>query len=57
MLPMMRVANSLVPTLVAPAVWRSKSYVTNFWRIVFSIDCLYQLGSFLPADEIEQHDA
>ena len=25
MLPMMRVANSLVPTLVAPAVWRSKS--------------------------------
>src|ERR1019366_332884 len=35
-LPMMRVANSLVPTLVAPAVWRSKSYVTNFCRIVFS---------------------
>jgi hypothetical protein len=26
-----------VPTLVAPAVWRSKSYVTNFCWMVFSI--------------------
>src|SRR5579871_3567060 len=49
MLPMMRVANSLVPTLVAPAVWRSKSYVTNFCRMVFSIDVSMSFAaSFQP---------
>ena len=37
MFPMIRVANSLVPTFVAPAVCRSKSYVTDFCWMVFSI--------------------
>ena len=31
-------ANSLVLSSVAPFIWRSKSYVTRFWPIVFSSD-------------------
>ncbi len=46
---MIRVANSLVPTLVAPVSWRSKSYVTNFCRMVFSIAVSASLAaSFQP---------
>src|ERR1035437_4638734 len=49
MFSIIRVANSLVFAFVAPVIDRSKSYVTNFCAIVFSIELsINRAASFQP---------